>query len=125
MGSVTVHRAQIGIKANRKIEQRLSQSFQTISRLTTVELRSKGTHTHRKLLGNIFNSLIRDTAFNYFICGFCRNLPSIPSQISSILIRLLLIISKFRSCTYEGFSLFDDAARSFLLYHCFKYSNGI
>ena len=34
MGSVTVHRAQIGIKANKMIEQRLSPSFHTISRLT-------------------------------------------------------------------------------------------
>ena len=36
MGSMTVHRAQIGIKANKKIEQRLSPSLQTISRLTMV-----------------------------------------------------------------------------------------
>ena len=43
MGSVTVHRAQNCIKANKKIEQRLLLSFQTISRLTMTTYTDKMT----------------------------------------------------------------------------------
>ena len=77
MGSVTVHRAQIGINANRKIEQRFSPSLQAISRSSLKE------HTI-DILCNF--STVHSFYFEYFIL-LCRK------SCDTILINLSIYVS--------------------------------